>query len=417
MGRKERMQAAHASAVSANAPTKSSSSSSSCSASNSEQQSRLQSTREAASNRRSNKLKGSTGTYQFGQEPLPEEVARRGEKIEATLARAGTYKFNDNLVENLYLKDPEKPANSLGHLAPAPNPLAQNVNDPQTINLEREAKARGKTGGGGGGSSSGSKGRKEGSSAGVGSAGTELLPRSLSLDPWVKKQVVEQPKMPTVEEAEQLTALANQNQQSKDLTGSARMVAHIKVPKPLRKRLHASGGGSMMPDKSLQRLTTYSDLEYSLLRTDLHEPIKRTGSIEKFAEKHPYFRMGQRSRFQNNSARVAGLLHAGASENFPDWDTPIENYPGYPFKNQADGRSKSECRKFVGEDTFIAWDKPLISKPYARKNPEPPSELSLKSGQKPVLTDRTQPQYSNAFLDDVTSSVAGVGAGAGPGGA
>lgn len=79
-------------------------------------------------------------------------------------------------------------------------------------------------------------------------------------------------------------------------------------------------GGPLVPNKSLQRLTTSSDYDYSLVRTDLHEQEKISGDIHPYADRHPYFRKGQRSRFDNSSHRVAQLLHAGIEFNFQNYD-------------------------------------------------------------------------------------------------
>lgn len=97
--------------------------------------------------------------------------------------------------------------------------------------------------------------------------------------------------------------------------------------------------------------------------------------------------------------------NSGASENFPGWDAAEKTYPGYPFLGKIDGRDRDPLRKFVGEDTFYRWDKPLISHPLAKKHVEPPSELSSRA---PVpISDRTQPQVSRSFPPDPTSIAEG----------
>merc|ERR1712176_423525 len=118
----------------------------------------------------------------------------------------------------------------------------------------------------------------------------------------------------------------------------------------------------MIPAKALQRLTTSSDHDYTIFRKDLWPEEKRNGKLSMYSDKHPYFRMGQRSLYHNNSTNVAKLIHAGATDNFPEPDTKLEQYPGFPFGNKPDAREQDLRRKIVGESTFALWDKPLISK-------------------------------------------------------
>ena len=93
----------------------------------------------------------------------------------------------------------------------------------------------------------------------------------------------------------------------------------------------------------------------------------------------------------------------GATENFPGWNADISTYPGFPFHNQSDTRERNEYRKFVGEDTFLEWDKPLVSAPHKRKHEEPAPDYV--KAERMECTDRTQPQKSYAFNEDPSSSV------------
>jgi len=73
---------------------------------------------------------------------------------------------------------------------------------------------------------------------------------------------------------------------------------------------------------------------------------------------HPYFRLGRRGPFTNNSCQMARLLHTGCSENFPAPDGDVENFPGYPFNNAPDGRQMPESRVLLAKQTYEKAIKP-----------------------------------------------------------
>ncbi|CAD7941463.1 unnamed protein product [Amoebophrya sp. A120] len=404
-----------------------------------EELARRKSTREAANDRRFYKERGSKGTYKFGQEPTAEDLKylNRTQDERTAAGKSGTYRFDDKCTEDYSQKWAEKPANALADRVPPESAAAfaeltrNNQNDPKLLNEERrvlgkktehkireqdEERRRNNTNSRG---SSTQSTRKLPSAQGITvdvaqelwyldplpeaaferstsstapnahrnakkkkkSDSTQLLPGALDAEAWVKPDL----------DPERASATTT------NLRGSAKYTQHIKVPKHLRREMMGmKKGGPLLPYKALQRLTTYSDLDYSLLRTDLQEEVKKTGEIKQYFDRHPYFRKGQRSRFYNNSNRVAELVHAGAAENFPGWDSDAKQYPGYPFYNEEDGRERDPLRKHVGEDTFAAWDKPLISEPKERQFSKPTEKMRMLEKQ---LLAQSQP-ISDAFPPD-----------------
>jgi len=287
---------------------------------------RRKSTREAAADRRKYKERGSKGTYKFGQDPTKEDLKYLNKTLDerAAKGKSGTYRFDDKCDVDYSQKWPEKPVNALKERLP-PDFDSQhehrNWNDPNVLNDERRvrgkktekkeiaenerrrladeaannsAKKMGTTTGatmdhkqklpdssgikvdvaqelwyldplpvaGRTGSSAPStmgKAKKK-------SDATQLLPGALDAEAWVKQDGP--PAASSLNDGAGTTALGGQSTTSTKLRGSALYTQHIKVPKHLRKELLGmKKGGPLLPHKALQRLTTYSDLEYSLLRT------------------------------------------------------------------------------------------------------------------------------------------------------
>lgn len=94
------------------------------------------------------------------------------------------------------------------------------------------------------------------------------------------------------------------------------------------------------------------------------------------------------------------MPYPGAAENFPDWDTPAHEYPGYPFGGSSDKRDRTLIRKMTGEEAFANYDK-ACTEPRARKYVAPP-EIRKPEIVVPQLNMRSCPQLSRAFPSDVT---------------